>query len=271
MKQLILLLILCTSFSGWSQSWVQTNKAVASDRFTNDEFGFAVAMDGDYAIIGARLEDEDTSGNNAISQAGSAYVFKKDSNGNWNQYQKLIASDRSFNHEFGTSVDISGDRIIVGAPENVAGAAYVYELIGSTWTEVAKLEASDGVNNDLFGFSVAIDNDAIIIGAYNEEEDKFGNNSLDESGSAYIFERINGTWQETEKLVAADREDDDWFGYSVDISGDFAVIGAYKEDHDAVGNNFQDTSGSAYIFHNAGGAWSQVQKIVSHNFKLMNI
>ena len=265
MKKVLLVLTSFILTFSWSQEWQEIEKIVASDRKTDDQFGYAVDMDGNYAIIGAWLEDEDENGNNPMSQSGAAYIFKKDNTGSWVQMQKIVASDRSSNDEFGTSVGISGNYIVVGAPENVAGAAYVFELNGNTWSEVIKLEASDGDNNDLFGFSVAIDGNAIIVGAYKEEEDQFGNNTLDESGSAYIFERINATWSEVDKIVASDRANDDWFGYAVDIADNYAIVGVHREDEDSSGNNFQDQSGSVYVFERIMGGWVESQKLVAQD------
>ncbi|WP_353780058.1 T9SS type A sorting domain-containing protein [Winogradskyella sp. 3972H.M.0a.05] len=263
MKCKLLLVLSFVTIYSWSQNWQEVSKIVALDRQTDDQFGYAVAIDGEYAVIGARLEDSDQSGGNLMSQAGAAYVFRRDNDGNWSEVQKIVASDRSSNDEFGTSVDISGDYIIVGAPENVAGTAYIFERTGNVWSEVIKLESSDGENNDLFGFSVAIDGNAAIVGAYNEEEDEFGGNSLDEPGSAYIFERINNSWTQIKKLVASDRDNDDWFGYAVDIQGNHAVIGSHFEDNDSNGNNVLDNSGSVYVFEKMGGSWLETQKLTA--------
>jgi len=265
MKTKILLIVFSVMLLKTSaQTWAEATKIVSSDRFTNDEFGFSVAISGNYAIVGARLEDHDSSGNNAMSQAGAAYIFERDTNGNWLEAQKIVASDRSSNDVFGTSVSISGDYAIVGAPEHVAGAVYVFKRDTSgNWSEVQKIEANDASNNDLFGFSVSISGSNFIVGAYNEEENEFGGSNLHEAGSAYIFTNNSGVWVQTKKLVASDRDEDDWFGFSVAIDGDYAIVGTYKEEEDASGVNTFFRAGSAYIFEKTNGVWAQTQKIVA--------
>ncbi len=248
----------------FGQSWTENAKIIGTDRSTNDNFGYAVAIDANYAIIGARSEDGDASGGNLMSQAGAAYIFERDTNGGWLEVQKIVASDRSSNDNFGFSVSISGDYAVVGAPENVEGAAYVFKKNSSgNWSEIQKIQAADGENNDLFGYAVAISGNNIIVGAYEEEEDKFGGNNLSNAGSAYIFTNVNDNWSQSEKLVPSDREEDDRFGFSVSIDQNFAVVGAYWEDDDASGNNNLDDSGSAYVFENIGSNWTQVKKLVS--------
>ncbi|MBL6962298.1 MAG: T9SS type A sorting domain-containing protein [Bacteroidetes bacterium] len=254
-------------------TWSQHQKIVASDRKSNDYFGFAVAISGDYAIIGAYADDEDSSGANYIPSSGSAYIFKNCS-GTWYQVQKIVATDRGLLDYFGRSVAINGDYAIVGCEyedEDEAGAdtktssgsAYVYKNCSGTWYQVEKVVASDRAVEDYFGKSVAIYGDYAIVGAWEEDEDVSGSNTMDGSGSAYIFKNNSGTWSQLQKIVASDRAVEDFFGNSVAISGDYALIGAYGEDHDGSGNNSLDESGSVYIFKNNSGTWSQLQKIVA--------
>jgi len=106
------------------------------------------------------------------------------------------------------------------------------------WDNEQKLTTSDGTENDHFGNSVSIDGDYAVIGAIGDD-----NNG---SGSAYIFHRSETTWIEQDKITASDGEPDDWFGKSVSISGDYAIIGAWQDDDNG------DGSGSAYIYFNDG-------------------
>ncbi|MDD3666524.1 MAG: FG-GAP repeat protein, partial [Bacteroidales bacterium] len=185
--------------SAQAQDWNQIIKACASDREADDWFGVSVSISGDYAIVGAYLEDHDASGGAYASGAGSAYIFKNTA-GTWTQVQKIVTSDREAGDEFGCSVSISGDYAIVGAV---------------------------GEDHDTIG------------GAY-----------TDGAGSAYIFKNTAGAWQQVQKIVASDREAEDFFGTSVSISGDYAIVGADDEDHDASGGAFALKAGSAYIFKN---------------------
>tara|TARA_R110002096_G_scaffold238027_3_gene429352 strand:+ start:45850 stop:48009 length:2160 start_codon:yes stop_codon:yes gene_type:complete len=256
-----------------AQNWNEVIKAVASDRGAGDRFGRSVAISGDYAIVGAPLEDHDTTGANLVSNAGSAYIFQNIS-GTWTEVQKLVASDRGSGDEFGWSVAISGDYAIVGAivedhdttggnTLTDAGSAYIFQNIAGTWTEVQKLVASDRGVWDWFGYSVAISGDYSIVGAVLEDHDTTGGNSRGDAGAAYIFKNNAGTWSEVQKLVASDRSNVDYFGNSVAISGDYAIVGAPEEDHDTTGGNSVSQAGSAYLFKNNAGTWSEVQKLVT--------
>ncbi|MCK4653795.1 MAG: FG-GAP repeat protein [Candidatus Cloacimonetes bacterium] len=167
----------------------------------------------------------------------------------WDNEQKLTASDGAEDDHFGHSVSINGDYAVIGAywdDDNGtnSGSAYIFHKSGTSWSEQAKLIASDGAFVDMFGWSVSIDGDYAVIGAYWDDNG---------SGSAYIFHRSGTTWTEQAKLTASDGADYDYFGSSVSISGDYAVIGA----------NYDDESGSAYIFLRSGTIWTQQAKITA--------
>jgi hypothetical protein len=253
--------------------WTEVQKIVASDRGANDRFGSSVAISGDYAIVGATLEDHDETGGDSLSDAGSAYIFKNNA-GTWSQVQKIVASDRGAGDQFGVSVAISGDYVLVGAlyededttggnTLNIAGSAYIFKNNAGIWSQVQKIVASDRGAGDQFGFSVAISGDYAIVGAFDENEDTTGGNTLSGAGSAYIFKNNSGTWTQMQKIVASDRGSGDQFGWSVAISGDYAIVGANLEDHNETGGSTLNNAGSAYIFKNNAGIWSQVQKIVA--------
>ncbi|WP_424101640.1 LamG-like jellyroll fold domain-containing protein [Moorena producens] len=236
-----------------SGTWIQTQKLLASDPEADDRFGYSVAISGNIAIIGASAED--TGGSNA----GAAYIFERDSSGTWTQTQKLLASDPEADDNFGRSVAISGNIAIVGANRedtggSEAGAAYIFERdSSSTWTQTQKLLASDPEADDDFGYSVAISGNIAIVGAYAE------NTGGSYAGAAYIFERdSNGTWTQTQKLLASDPEASDCFGYSVAISGNIAIVGAFAESTGAI------NAGAAYIFErDSSGTWTQTQKLLA--------
>jgi hypothetical protein len=117
---------------------------------------------------------------------------------------------------------------------------------GSHWIEIQKLTASDGSPGDLFGSRISISGDYAIIGAYKDNSGK---------GAAYIYKRTGDTWIEEKKLIATDGAVGDWFGYSVSISGDYAIIGAPFDDEQGYGK------GSAYIFTRIGTTWTQQVKL----------
>jgi hypothetical protein len=210
-----------------------------------DAFGLSVAISGDAAVVGAPFGDP----------LGSAYVFTR-LGGTWTQQSKLTASDGlSEGSWLGDAVAISGDTAIVGEHRDDDGgpgfgSAYVFERLGVTWSQRAKLTASDGEESDLFGGSVAISGDTAIVGARDDEKGSG-------SGSAYVFTRSGGTWSQQAKLTASDGEESDFFGDSVAISGDTAVVGAVWDDEKGW------DSGSAYVFTRSGGTWSQQAKLTA--------
>jgi hypothetical protein len=229
--------------------WTQQAKLTAADAAAGDEFGLSVALSGDTAIVGA-LGDDD-----AGSQSGSAYVFTR-SGTTWTQQAKLTAADAAAGDYFGISAALSGDTAIVGAhgdddAGDSSGSAYVFTRSGSTWTQQAKLTAADGAADDQFGYSVALSGDAAIVGA-NLDDD-----AGTASGSAYIFTRSVSIWTQQAKLTATDAAAGDRFGFSVALSGDTAIIGAFQDDDTASG------SGSAYVFTRSGTTWTQQAKLTA--------
>ncbi len=223
-------------------SFEELNHLRALDAETGDAFGRNVSISGDYAIIGSPQSDDNG------SNSGSAYIFKNDENGSFTQIAKLISSDATAGDGFGNSVSISSEYAIIGAEADddsglSSGSVYVFKKNNlGNFIESEKLLASDAAIGDRFGKSVAIDEDFIIIGAYSANT-----NSIQETGSAYIFKKdSSGNFIQKSKLLASDATSSDAFGWSVDISGNFAIVGAYKSDGDIA------YSGSAYLFENDG-------------------
>jgi hypothetical protein len=218
-------------FTRTGTSWTQQAKLTASDGVTLDAFGISVSLDGDTAIIGAH------STNDNKNKSGSAYVFTRTGT-SWAQQTKLLASDAATNDYFGSAIALTADNALVGAPwdDNRKGSVYVFTRTGTSWTQQAKLTASDGTTLDSFGMSVSLDGNTALIGAEGDDDNK------NESGSAYVFIRTGTTWTQQAKLHAPDYAALDFFGTSVCISGDTALIGAQNDD-----DNGQD-SGSAYTF-----------------------
>ncbi|WP_456406423.1 FG-GAP repeat protein, partial [Thiolapillus sp.] len=228
-------------------TWTQQAKLTASDGAADDWFGYAAALSGDTALVGAYYDD---------ARTGAAYVFVR-SGATWTQQAKLLADDAAANASFGFSVDLSGDTALVGAYTDAAngvsnsGAAYVFVRSGATWTQQAKLTASDGAFNDRLGADVALSDDTALVGAI-WDDDKGA-----DSGSVYVFARSGATWSQQAKLTASDGAAGDWFGRSVALSGDNALVGAFKDD-----DNGAD-SGSAYLFVRSGSSWSEQLKLTT--------
>lgn len=232
--------------------WTLQQKLTANDGAADDAFGSNVSISGDTVVVGAFGDMVGTNVNQ-----GSAYVFVR-SGTTWTQQQKLVATGGAANDVFGRTVAIAGDSVVVGASSadtmtNVdQGAAYVFLRTGTTWAQQARLTAGDGSALDYFGDSVAIAGDTVIVGA---TEDTTGANT--QQGSAYVFTRSGTTWSQQAKLSALDGTSFDYFGFSVSVDGDTAVIGTLQD----VGPNFQQ--GSAYVFVRSGSTWTQQQKLVA--------
>src|SRR5690606_25340027 len=133
---------------------------------------------------------------------------------------------------FGISVSVSGDIALVGAPrgESLRGSAYVFVRSGASWSEPAQLTASDGTAGDWFGQSVSVSGDSALVGAHGDDSFR---------GSAYVFVGSGGSWAQQAKLRASDGASNDYFGWSVSVSGDTALVGAYGDD---------SRQGSSYVF-----------------------
>ena len=226
-------------------TWTQQAKLVAADGAAGDQFGDSVALSGDTALVGALLDDI-----GGVANRGSAYVFVRDG-ASWTQQARLLASDGGLNHQFGVSVAISGDVALVGADR--IQQAYVFERSGVAWTQQDRLFGADTTASDRFGAAVALDGDTALVGAY---YDDIGANV--DQGSAFVFVRGAAGWVQQAKLLAADGRSNDWFGSSVALDGEFALVGALG---DAVGT--QTFQGSAYRFARNGETWTQVAQAVA--------
>jgi len=236
-------------FTRSGTSWTQQAKLDASDNPGGDRFGLSVGISGETIVVSASF---DFIGGNALQ--GSAYVFVR-SGASWIQQAKLTASDGAAGDQFGHSVAINGDTVVVGAKTDSVGgqfsqgSAYVFVRNGATWTQQAQLIASDGVQNDSFGQSVAISGDTVVVGS-------FGGPNINQ-GSAYVFIRTGTSWSQQAKLISNDGAVGDNFGIAVAISGDTVVAGAWDDDL-GVDPNVHD-HGSAYVFTRTGTAWTQQQ------------
>ena len=223
------------------------NNPNAYDTSANDEFGYEVAMSGNYAIVGVRLED-DAGG----TSSGKAYIFNVTTGALVHTLNNPNAYDTSAGDAFGMSVAISDNYAIIGATgEDDAGGtssgkAYIFNVTTGALVHTLDNPNAYGTSaNDQFGSSVAISGNYAIVSTY--LEDDAGGTS---SGKAYIFNVTTGALVHTlNNPNAYDTSANDLFGSSVAISGNYAMVGAYKE-HDADGFN----SGKAYIFDVTTGA-----------------
>lgn len=231
---------------------------IASDPSAYDDFGWAISIDGDTAVIGARRND--ASG----SASGAAYVLTR-SNGIWTHTAVLSSNDLAEGDFFGSSVAIQGNTIVVGASLErtsgySSGAAYVFTGSGSSWTQQAKLLADENlivdesvnstINSFTFGDSVAVDGDTIVVGAS-------ANGGATKPGSAYVFTRSGSTWTLDAKLEPSASSRGDAFGRKVEIEGDTVIVTASAIDQSNTNN-----SGAVYVYGRNGSTWPLEQEIL---------
>ena len=239
-------------------------KLAGSAAQDGDLFGSSVSISGAVAIVGA-------SGKSYRSK-GEAYIFHVE-NGIWVEKKKLRASDAQNSDRFGSSVSISREHAIVGAPyedgsigdsfdsDDGPGAAYVFKLMDGTWVEKKKLAASDAQEEDRFGKSVSISDNVAIVGA--PYEDGGSEDSLGRAGAAYIFMMEDGVWVEKKKLTASDAQAEDGFGYSVSVSGGVAIVGSPYEKGETGNPSISFAGpGAAYIFQWENENWVEKQKLL---------
>lgn len=235
--------------------WQEIQILNASDEKQNDNFGNAVAIQGNYAFVAAIKE-----GSSIDNFNGAVYVFERGMNGIWNEIQKITPSDRLIYQRFGNSIEIEGDTLVVGSFQSInnGGSVLIFEKdTNGIWVETQILTSSDTQNDDQFGSSVFIDGDTLLIGASREDQQL-----SDNAGAAYIFNKdVNGIWQEQQKLTATTRITNALFGSSVSIDGNYLVVGARGES-DFSNNDFE--FGAAFVFKkDTNGIWLEQQRLLA--------
>eukprot|EP01083_Nonionella_stella_P289238 984334_1 len=256
-------------FENMQGNW--TRVATLSPRNASGSyFGSSVAIYNQTALIGAYKDN---------SNAGSAYIFSKNASdewvqetkllpsdpynppvsihGNWTEVRKLQPTNDTLMNQYRESVSIHKNYALIGQfGFFLSSAAYVFERVNATWNQVAKLQPMNATSSDdRFGYSVSIHNEYALIGAFDSDDNG------DDSGSAYVFHNINGSWTQVAKLLPDDGTAFDSFGFSVSIHDKQALIGACRENNDG-----GDDAGAAYVFerrsiHN----WIQIAKVVPND------
>lgn len=258
-----------------------------SDPFFPHSFGASLGISGDTIVVGSY--DESSEG----QDSGAAYVFLRNGS-TWTPQAFLKPLTLHEFDNFGESVAISGDTIVIGAPGDAssssgvngdpndtsaprAGAAYIFVRVGTNWVQQAYLKASNCEADDMFGFTVAISSNTVVIGALQEDSSATGvnglqgDNSAGDSGAAYVFVRNGTNWSQQAYLKASNTGANDAFGCSVAISGETIVVGAFREDSSSTGvngnqlNDNASDAGAAYVFVRNGFTWSQQAYLKASN------
>ncbi len=236
-------------FRGASGGWTYQQMLLASDAEFGDNFGFSVAVSGDTAVVGAPYDRA-----SLISpRFGAAYVFVRKGS-KWTQQFKSVGA--TIQAEFGLSVALQKDTLVVGEPNNNfkgagAGAARVFARSGTKWTSQGSLYAATAAAGDRFGQAVAVDKDTAVVGA--PKDDDKGK----DAGAAYVFSRKGTSWSQAQLLLASDAAAGDQFGAALALRGQVAAVGAPRDDDKGT------DSGAAYVFSRSGTTWAQQQKLVA--------
>jgi len=232
--------------------WSLQQKLLAPDDELVTDFGKAVGVSGDNAIVGASSK----SANGTLGEA-PAYAFAR-TDGAWSLQQEIAGSMDPTGTGFGSSVSLSGDTAVLGAPDEKLdgktpqGAVYVYLRTGATWSLQQRLSGkADSLGAD-FGISLAVDGSTLVVG----EDIQPGSRH----GAAYLYMRSGDSWSRQQKLVASDGTSDNAFGSAVSLSGNTVVVGALAQPVQVGGG-----PGAAYVFIREGGAFTQHLKLVAHD------
>jgi hypothetical protein len=204
-------------FDKTASGWKQVAELKGSDTAAADYFGWSVAVSGTTAVVGAYGHS---------NKAGRAYVFTKTASG-WKQAAELDGSDTVAGDQFGSAVSLSGTTAVVAATSaaNSAGRVYVFTKTATGWNQTAELKGSDTVAGAGFGISAAFSGATTVVGATGEQG----------TGRAYIFTKTATSWKQAAELKGSDSIAGNEFGFSMDVSGTTAVVGA-------------DNAGRAYVF-----------------------
>ena len=246
---LVLMSVMAAAGATTSTEYTEHAKLTASDGVPHHGFGEAIAVSGDVAVVGARIDNE------LGASAGAAYVFMR-SGDRWVEDAKLTASDGVASDSFGGSVAVTGETVAVGATQDGSrpGAVYVFVRSGGVWVEQAKLTASDGEPGDTFGISLALTGDTLVVG----DQVNDGNGQF--SGAAYVFSRSGGVWTEDAKLTPSDATAFAFFGRSVALTPDLLAVGASGDVDEGFDAGIEDP-GAVYLFARTEAGWAEAAKL----------
>ena len=224
--------------------WSLQQRIVPDARIrSGNGFGRSLAIDGDTAVISAPMCPSDNSGSAVV------YFYVRNS-GVWSLQERFGGP---CSRGYGAAVALDGDTALVSSPgENYNnGVVFAFARINGTWTGYQVLEPSALTPTIRFGTVLALDGGTALIGVPSDSDIGVG------AGAAYVFKTVDGVWRQQQKLLASDGGANGAFGYAVDVQGSTALVGAYWGDANGFG------PGSAYVFTEGGGAWTQQQKLVA--------
>ena len=263
-------------------TWSYKDYIKASNTDGGDKFGWSASLSGDTLAVGAPFEDSNFKGidaghgvgqdNDLAGDSGAVYVFTRDSSGAWTQQAYVKGSNNSKNDQFGSSVSLDKDTLVVGAPTN--GKVYMFNRSDTTWTQQGYFNAS-GIG---FGSSVSVSGDTAAVGAPLESSGATiingdeSDTTAPSAGAVFTFVRSVGTWSQEAYIKPFNTNMGDNFGWSVALSGDTLAVGAPLEDSNATGvnsggeaDNSAANAGAVYVFTRDNSSWTQQAYVKASN------
>jgi hypothetical protein len=226
--------------------WGFEAELTAPDPQLADYFGTSVSVSGRTIVVGAPGH-----GGNGKPGQGAAYIYT-DAGTGWKLQAEISAADGKANDSFGYSTAVSGNTVVIGAPDRTVGAnaqqgaGYVFSYAASSWQQKAELTASDGASGDAFGSAVSVSGTTIAVGAPYHAD----NRQYDE-GAVYLYGSVRNVWHQNDEIVPTDGASGDTFGSAVSLNGSLLAIGA--PEHAVDGSALQ---GTAYVYFNSNPGWS---------------
>ena len=285
-----------------NRTWSQEQLLEPSNIDTSDLYGFSVDVSGDTLVVGSPKEDSNSTSiatsedsNDSSPDSGAVFVYTR-SGSTWSLEAYIKPSNSKPSNQFGYSVAIDGDTLVVGAPfedgnqssitntdstaspadyttEYDSGAVYVFKRSGTTWTQDAYIKSSNNTGGYNFGKVVAVDGSTIAVGVPDEDSNQStitngtsssSDTSLEDSGAVFVYLKDGGgTWAQESYIKASNNDSYDAFGSSISLATDSLVIGAPYEDSNSQSiatststDDSESASGAAYVFTRSGTTWS---------------
>ena len=249
-------------FNKTSGGWQQVARLAAPDSAANDYFGSAVAISGDYAVVGSSTKKV-----NANLNQGKVYVYQR-SGANWLLDTTLVKPSGAQYDYFGWSVAVcafntGGPAIAVGIPYSDAagtdrGEVYLYRKSAGAWSFVQNIIPADLLNSDYYGSSISMDTDYVAIGAPGQDNATY---SYIDAGAVYIYAYGGGVWNFQQKLSGVTTRGQ--FGFATSLSSNLLAVGAPW----AIA--YSNTSSSVYVYSRSGSTWTNTASIFIYNFEIV--
>jgi hypothetical protein len=201
-------------FTRSGQTWTHQAKLMPAGGEELARAGEDVALLRDTALVASPRSD---------SYRGKVHVFTANG-GTWSERQTLRASDGLVNDYFGRGLAVDGDTALIAASSATsagqprAGAVYAFERTDSVWVQRQRLAAPDAGLSHYFGTAISLSGDMAVIGVQFRRTENG-------TGAAYLFSRVGSTWIRTGEFDPSDRDEGDYFGTAVALSGGTALIG----------------------------------------------